>query len=314
MIDYYEGESALELRFFHSCTDGTNAGIIHFNDEDFKQAINISAICAHKSAASILGYTHMSTHSHFVLACADKEQADDFAFSYKREYARYIWMKYNKRQIFKGIENTPKEIGDMFYLRNCLSYTFLNPVVAGIVKSPELYKWSSFNLYFRELFNNDFEKTVNSETGVFIKDLSFNTYKRLLHTRINLNSSHFMVNEEGLILPSSFVNYRMVEAVYGNRSQFYKSMALTNSAKEEARYVNRQYKYTDAEVMAECFTIANQRFGKQSITLLTKDEKISLLPALRKKTFASPKQLARILSMKHEEITALLGLVISDAN
>lgn len=313
MKGYFEGESASEVRFFHTCTDGTNNGIIHFSDKDYNQAIKISAICAHKTEVDIICYCHMSTHSHWAVASPSFEQAKKFADEYKRNYARYAYLEHGEHKILKDIDCVPKEITTMIYLRNCICYILLNPVTAGIVKSPELYKWSSFPAYFSDLSTYQ----TCSESGVClntkqnnvinVKDLGTNECRRLLNTRANLTDSRLMINPDGTIVPWSLVDYKLVESLFRNRTEFYRSLALTNSSVEEAKYVIKRNKYSDTEVMAECFELSKRMLNKESIQWLTREEKYRLVPHIRKITAASSNQIARILRLKSDEVSMLLG-------
>lgn len=363
----FEGESASEVHFFHISTDGTNNGIIHFSDKDYNQAITISAICAHKTNVDIICYCHMSTHSHWAVASQSFEQAKKFADEYKRDYARYAYLEHGERKIFKDIDCIPKEITTVIYLRNCICYILLNPVAAGIVKSPELYKWSSFSAYFsdreqymlylqsgmnddeqqggieinshivkpncadnvkgclsekheliekhncadnaKKCFSMNPELIEKQNCAIFVRNLGTNECRRLMHTRARLADSRIMINSDGTIIPWSIVDYKLVESLFRNRTGFYRSLALTNSAVEEAKYVIRRNKYSDTEVMAECFELSKAILKKESIQWLTRDEKYRLVPHIRKRTGASPKQIARILRLKSEEVSTLLGRI-----
>jgi len=298
MMVTYEGKKGAPLRFFHVSTDGTHNGIVHFCDTDYKQAIIISAIAAMTTDVVIVCYCHMSTHSHFVLYCYSYEQAKAFINIYKRDYSRYVTLEHGESMIYRRIECDPQEIKDVFHLKNCISYTLLNPTVPGIVKHAEDYRWSSFEAYFNNATFNKYP----------VQSFTIRELRAKLRTRQDLTNSAFMLDDNGNLVIKSFVDYKFVESLFRSKADFYKSLAMTNSISEEETYVKSSFKYSDTEVIAEALTIAKNKFGKNSIQMLTKEEKHKLLPTLRKKTYASPKKLARILRLEITEVNQMLGM------
>ncbi|MCQ2181254.1 MAG: hypothetical protein MJY50_04255 [Bacteroidales bacterium] len=286
------------LKFYHICTDGTHNGIVHFSDEDYQEAIKISAIDAYKNGIIILAYCHMSTHSHFVVAADDYDSALSFSNDYKREYARYSSFHNGHRKVYHNIDSTPIEITDSRYLKNCIAYTLLNPVVAGIVRRPEEYEWSSFSTYFNKA----------ECAGHPVNKLGVRECRHKLHTKEDLSKSVFIMDECGHLVPKSIVAYGFVEQLFRSITDFFRALALTDSSVEETRYVFNSLNYSDTELIAEALTLASRYCHKDSLNQLTKDEKFRILSAVRKKTGATPKRLARIFRIKPEEINFLCPL------
>lgn len=297
MRDYLEEEGAAPVRFFHISTDGTQNGIVHFDDSDYQQAIKISAINAEKHNVGILSYCHMSTHSHFVVWAESKENAKAYAEAYKRDYARYLALKRGIRKPFSDITCEPKEITDLFYLRNCIAYTLLNPVVPGIVRYPEEYRWSSVSAYFNP----------SEVAGIRVSSLGTVRQREIMKTKYDFSKSKLLIDNEENIVIRSLVDYKTVERIFGSQSAFFKALALTNSVEEEEKYVQHTLKYDDTELMAEFISLAQKRFKKVELKLLTKSEKLSLILPVQRKTGVTPKRIARILRLAPEEVTALLA-------
>lgn len=297
MRDCYVGESAALLRFFHICTDGTKSGIVHFDDADYYRAVSVSAVNSVKCGVEIICFCHMSSHSHYVVRADSYDAARSFIESCKHDYARYLTLRHGVRSPLCGIGCNIKEITDSFYLRRCIAYVLLNPVAANIARNPEEYKWSSFRTYFSVL--NDGVKRVSEMETV--------ECRRLLHTKVNLKQSHLWLDSEGHISLKSFVNYRLVEKLFGSQTSLFKSLALTNCATEEELYADHRAKYDDTELIAEVMALSVRRFGKTEFRMLTKNEKYSIIPAIIRKTQVQPRRLARILRISPEEISRLLG-------
>lgn len=297
MYDFNFSYAGDPVRFFHVCTDGELNGIVHTCDDDYRQADIISALCAEKSAVHIVASVHMSTHSHFVIWCETLQQAKEFSLSYKRDYAHYASLTHGMYKVYSGIPADPKEICDVRYLRNCIAYVLLNPVIAGIVRRAEDYRWSSFDAYF------------NNATPVTYPVSSLPTRKcrQILKSRADISSSRLRIMADGSIYLKSFIDYSFVERLFAGRTEFYRCLALTDSVEQESIYVSHEVKYDDNELYAEAAAISKMRFGKTSLTLLTKAEKISMLRSLRKKTGASPRRLARVLRLDPKFVLALFG-------
>lgn len=288
-----------QLRFYHICTDGENNGIVHMDDRDYESAIRISAICAERHKVVIICYCHMSTHSHFVVWAGDYESAYAFANSFKRDHSQYMSSAHGTIGIYKDVDATPKEITDIRYLKACISYVLLNPVAAGIASRPEDYRWSSFSAYFND----------TPIYGIPVSSLSVRKVRGMLHTHDDLSHSRMVINLNGTPEDRSFIDYRLVESLFKGKTEFYRSLALTKHAEQEAIYVTHPVKYTDNELHAEAVAMSTALFNEASITTLTKDQKHKLLASLHRKTKAKHTRLARVLRIPASEAANVLGII-----
>ena len=286
-----------QSRFFHVCTDGTSNGIIFTCDADYQTAIKISAILAYKMGIRIICYCYMTNHSHFVVSCQSEASAKNFIDSFKREYAKYARRIRGVSQIYNEVRSSITEIKGRLYLRNCVSYVLLNPVAAKICDVPEAYRYSSFKAYFLQ----------DHVIGRNVCDIGIRKQRILFGSKANLSDSGFIVDEDNHLVIRSFVDYKFVENLFGSQTWFYKSLALTNSVDEEQKYTSHICRYNDMELYAEISGMAVKRYGKENFLLLTKSEKLSLIPAIERKTHATVKRLARMLRLTPQEIGALLG-------
>lgn len=284
---------------FHVCTDGTSAGMVHTCPEDYYRSVIISAVIAYRYRVRILCFCHMSSHSHYVISCASNETAKTFIEAYKREYARYLSKEREIAKAYNDVGVFVSQITDYKYLRNCISYVLLNPVVAGICKSPEEYPYSSFDAYFSD----------RPLVGKDVSEMRVRQSIRLFKTNQDLSKSGFRIDEENHLALKSFIDYTFVETLFGNRTWFFKSLALTNSADEEMKYAPQSFRFSDMDIVAEVLEIAADRFGKAKLPLLTHDQKISMIPAIQRRTHATNKRIARILRLPSKLVDRLLGNV-----
>lgn len=285
-----EGKAA-GIRFFHVCTDGSDNGIVYYNEKDYRQAIIIASVLAYRMGVRIICFCHMSTHSHFVIWCETREQAKDFIDSFKRDYSRYLYLDRKIHCSYRRIGSAPKEIEDFRYLKNCISYVLLNPVAAGIVSSPENYAWSSFEAYFN----------TAPSPGRPILSVGVREQHRLLKTWQDLSSSGFIIDDNGIPALKSYIDYSLVERLFGNRTNFYKSLALTDNLTEEMKYVRKLARFSDDELWAEAVAFAKKLFNVSELQTLTFNEKLKVGDRVMKKTGVPIKRIARILRINPEQ-------------
>lgn len=287
------------IRFFHVCTDGTSNGIVHFSDEDYEQANKVTAVSALKADVHIICYCHMSTHSHFVLWCGTYEMAVQFGEIYKHDYSLYVYKEHSISCVYRGVSVTVREIYDSWDLKGCIAYTLLNPVTARIVRSPEEYKWSSFNAYFQ-----------NPKTDLIpVSKLTSTQLRKIFRTHSDLKESGFMLDLEHHIDIKSFVDYKFVERIFGGVTMFFKVLAVTDCVGEELKYteLTSTVKYTDDDLRVEAIALAKKKFGRDDLDALPIEHKSRLVLPLRKKTGVALSRLARVLRLNIDYVKRLVG-------
>ncbi|MDO5442960.1 MAG: hypothetical protein Q4G10_04760 [Bacteroidia bacterium] len=287
------------VRFFHVCTDGTKNDDVFFCEEDYEQAQKITATVAFRTGVHVIADCHMTTHSHFTVWCSSKQQAQLFGDCFKHDYSIYVYRQHQISGVYRDIPVTVREIRDVWDLRRCVSYTLLNPVKARVVAFPEDYRWSSFSCYFN---------SVELE-AMPVASMPLRAVNRLFHTHCDLGSSGLFVDSSGRIVLKSFIDYRFVERLFGSQTEFFKSLALTDSAQEELKYtpIIETVRFSDDELRAEAMSLARFMFGTDALIKLTVEQKSRLLRPLQKKTYAAPARLARILRMNANLVRKLLG-------
>lgn len=297
MNDFCDGGYGAPIRFFHISTDGTNNGIVHSCDKDFRQANIISVRLADKYGLRILCVCHMSTHSHFVVSSETYEQAYQFSEAFKREYSFYAHHEHGIYGLYQKINSKPIEITDFDYLKNCIVYVLLNPVEAKIVSSPEQYKWSSFHAYW----NNEVPKGIKAHT------LTVRETKKYLKTNSKFVNKNLILDDETGFAWRTFIEYDFVESLFSGQVYFFNRLRYVNYSEQELVYVSHNVKYSDTELYAEALSISKWLFKVDNLNYLTKSQKIRALQAIHKKTKASPGRIARILRMRASEAKSFLG-------
>jgi len=129
----------------HIIQRGHNRQAVFASDDDYLYYLDNLQEWKEKLHCKVYGYCLMTNHVHLVIDPGTEEQ--NLALLMKRvagRQTRYI-NKLEKRSgtLWEGrFKSSPISTND--YLLICCRYVELNPVRAGIVATPEAYRWSSY--------------------------------------------------------------------------------------------------------------------------------------------------------------------------
>jgi len=89
-------------------------------------------------------YVLMTNHVHLLMTPRDTAGTSRLMQHLGRHYVLYINRQYRRTDtLWEGRHKASLVQADQ-YLLTCMRYLELNPVVAGMVQSPEQYRWSSY--------------------------------------------------------------------------------------------------------------------------------------------------------------------------
>ena len=119
-----------------------------FNDEDYQSYLELmSAWCA-KHKVQIWAYCLMPNHVHLIAVPATKDSLNLAIGQAHRRYTRRINFREGWRgHLWQGRFSSC--IVEQSHLLACTRYMELNPVRAGLVKSPQAWRWSSAGAHVR---------------------------------------------------------------------------------------------------------------------------------------------------------------------
>jgi putative transposase len=131
--------------FYHIITHGNGRLWLFRNDKQRNHFLNLLGSSALKYNVTIHAFVLMTTHLHLLLETRFQNLSQfmrkllsDYASSYNRWYRR-------RGSVFKSRYSSFLVQDDSYYLA-ASRYIYYNPVKAGIISSPEQYRWSS--LYY----------------------------------------------------------------------------------------------------------------------------------------------------------------------
>lgn len=276
------------------------------DNEDYVTGINYLAVCQialnqitpnqiTPKKIEIIAFCLMSNHLHIV-AKGENAILKKFIISFKRRYSMWLARKYNEHKILHRTAFTIKEVDSTEYLKQVIAYVLRNPIAAGINVSPFQYKWSSASCYFRQ-------KDIGSkkdQTG-----LTGNEIRRIFKTRTLIFDGINLIDGEMADL-MSFVKFTEVEAIFKTSRALMYFMSKDNDNEIELEMNTlKKVSYNDSTVINAIRQICEKKFQTSQINALGIHEKCSLVKYMKKNFNSSPKQIARILSLRLQTIAQI---------
>lgn len=286
------------MSYYHVCTDGLSRNLWFYDEDDYVAGMNMVPACAINCGVTILCFTLMSNHVHFVVRGPEVD-CTRFIWEYKRMRSRQLVCKYGRKRSIAGAGAYVGKIVKEDKLKNVIAYVMRNPLSAGLLVMPDDYRWGTSDLYFadRKLWASRY-----SRMGEF----SVRLRRQLFRTRVSLPDD-YMVYDGRMIFPGSYVDYRAVERLFRTPKQllFHLSSAKDVEAELETGILAR-VGHGDAELSASLNAVCAEKFSGRFLDQLTIEELYVLARELRRRYGSGPKQLARILSLDYEALKCML--------
>ena len=126
---------------------GNNRQAIFHRQRDAATYAKFLQLAACVNGVQINGWVLMTNHVHLLLSASSESAIPRCMKLLGGKYVRYFNDRWQRTgTLFEGrYSSTP--ICDTDYFLECLRYIELNPVRAGMVSSPDLYRWSSYRAH-----------------------------------------------------------------------------------------------------------------------------------------------------------------------
>lgn len=281
------------MRYYHVYTKGLDSDIIFRDDKDYIAGMNIVAITHFKSSVKILAFVLMSNHFHFVIY-GNRVSVIQFINIYKKLVSTYIYHRYHETSFLKGLETSCDEI-DMTSdaLKRIIAYVLDNPVKAGSQSLAVYHLWGSASCYFSP------SKLIE---GIPLSSYGVRELRRILHSNIVLPSNYIMT-ARGYISPSSYVDFRMVEQIYGQARSFEYFLSTSASSRQMRKDI---LMFSDTLIISALEELLGTKYGS-SIEELDPDMRRNLLNDMRKHFNTSAKQLSRVTGLPLKCVLDTIG-------
>jgi hypothetical protein len=288
LSDYQTCERIFEENgpFFHIFTTPPEKELLFINNEHYKEAMNILALAVTEAKAKELAYAIMSNHIHNIIA-ANKEQCIDCVDNLRKRLSGFVRRSGKK---LPPIEINLVEIINLKQLRDEIAYVIRNPYASRVDVNPFSYQWCSGFLYFNDLL-------ALLPSGTPARETSIVTRRTIKHER-----SQDMIPSlriwENMIVPSSFVDYRLVMSFFDNARQFvWWTTRNVEAYIATAARLGEKGILTDEESYTVALTCTKNEFGVDSPKFLTVEQKKQLIRTLNYKYGLNNKQLSRCTSI-----------------
>lgn len=296
MITYNDMKRKPNARFYHVYIKGLENNLIFRDREDYITGMNYVSICSFWTAVSMLAFTLMSNHFHFIVY-GTEEEAKGFIDLYKRNISRYLSIKYNTNHLLRHVKTDCKLItnsGDA--LKIAIAYVLRNHIKAGINQTVQGYEWSSGYCYFA---GTDLLEGCSPTSSLGTEE-----YRRTLHSKIRLDDK-YLLNSKGYIEPASYVCIDFVESCFGRVQSFdYFIYKAGSTAKPKEGPVD----FSDEFVLTGLKEIISKKYEVTELEELNEVLKKEVMLLLKRQFNCSPKQLARTMQMSLKDVNSILSL------
>jgi putative transposase len=174
--------------YHHLYNRGVNKELIFYEDGDYNYFIKQVRKYKDKYRISILSYCLMPNHFHlFVKQIDDVLTIGMFISNLINSYTKFINTKYTKTGVLFQGPTKSKMIEDKEYFSWLIKYILYNPVRAGLVKTPDGWKYSSS---IELLGKKEMNITICSEViSMFQNENVFKEF--MIDTKTKFNNEYF---------------------------------------------------------------------------------------------------------------------------
>jgi putative transposase len=128
----------------HLIQRGNNRQACFFCDQDYRVYLHFLGEAAKRYGCQIHAYVIMSNHVHLLMTPSTSTAISKAMQSVGRHYVLYVNRIYQRTGTLWEGRHKACPIDSDSYLLACYRYIELNPVRAGMVRSPADYRWSSY--------------------------------------------------------------------------------------------------------------------------------------------------------------------------
>lgn len=287
--------------FYHIYFTGNNHQDIFYSSHDFIQCINRLALAADATSTWVVAYIFHHNHIHLAVRTMDITR---FMHYFRKSLTAWFHRGYDvtgsvgKRGYGKSVVKDEDDLADL------VKYVLRNEVRHSISSDPFSARWSSIGGYFNEI---DTAGCMNGDIKFVSKFLPAN--KEL--------PDKFIMGPDGLIVPGSFLDKRVVEELFGSRKAFCEAV-YTLSERERRIQAKAAFdehkpeirggdKYVvplkDSQLLDFVLGYIEKEFIGRTILNLSMDQKYEVAAVaksiFKKVTF---RQLGRVLCVPHSTL------------
>ena len=286
--------------FSHISSEGLE-GIVFRDDKDRYAALVYMAAAANESNTVILAYALMSNHVHFIL------QGDNPMHFYERFILRMNQYLSRHGHGNKLLPSRPSitPLMDRFQFLDAVAYVVRNQYVVDQTVTPYSELCTSGYLYFNSLFHQ-VSAMLPYEP---VEGLSARKLMQLTFTKDQSIPLSGLKLLNGIPCPHSFVNYKLVEELFGTARLFTIRVFKSVEAQMETALLLGETPFLpDEELSREIWKYCKEKWNVKSVLQLTREQKYELAKHMKYNYHASNGQIVRISSLPQKDVDALFPM------
>jgi putative transposase len=128
----------------HIVQRGNNRDACFFSDDDYLYYLEVLGQGLRRYGVKLHAYCLMTNHVHLLMTPKDNVGISRVMQHLGRLYVLYINRTYRRSGTLWEGRHKASLVNAEEYLLTCYRYIELNPVAAGMVNTPEQYRWSSY--------------------------------------------------------------------------------------------------------------------------------------------------------------------------
>lgn len=300
LCGYLYNEAVRELGpFWHVYTPGKLQEQFNHTVEDYKFSVTNLALSALEAGVIIVTDAHMENHIHS-LTGGTEERCRQMMRLYIDRSQRYL-NKLGRTIDLSGLSGYKVDlIKDLGMMRNEIAYINRNGYVDDPRYLPFSYPWGGGCLYF-----NPFAQRI---TGTPYPELPYKEKRLLTMSRVKDLPDYFKV-KNGMILPSSYVNYRLGESMFRDAHHYFSAITTNVEAySAEAKSLGDTTVLTRDEMYRVAKMISKRDYNVDAPSLLPPRAKIEVARIMHSDYNASNAQIRMILKMDQQDVEVLFPL------
>jgi len=284
---------------FHVSMEGMEKAVLCRDAADYDAFVKIICVSARRKNVIVIIYAVVSNHSHVGVLARSQREADEYGQEVKRVCSMWLSHRYKESGLMQGVDVKAIPLETEWHIRNALAYIPRNALDNGC--NVNEYPWSGYRAMFRE---------TNSQAGPLrkVSEMTQRERRAILHTADPLDDVPWLVDEHGALVPGSFCDSDYLEQAF-NHDQVYfiRTIGGLNSAEMKQNLIDApRIMMNDTDFYKEVDAIA-LRWFKAGLSSLSLEQKIRLIPYLKRTRRTTVPQLARIFGLERDKIEAILS-------
>ncbi|NLN98905.1 MAG: hypothetical protein GX125_01350 [Bacteroidales bacterium] len=287
----------------HIYSDGTCVVCLFGERQDCIRMMNLIAVTAHENDIRILMIQIMSTHFHLI-ASGKRTDCARFTTSLTRKLQIIILRSGKKELVREGLKVSMDPIRTENELKNKIIYVYRNAIAAGYPFAPWEYEWGPGNILF-------VDHGTAAKMGMPLSELGVMQQRSLFRTKEKL-PQHWRCNEEGMILPHSYLHWERVEKLFRSVRAF---LAFLHQKRDQEMLLdaecarNTTTRLSESKLRKEAKERLASLFGRRSFCKASFEERTALARKLwaDRRTY-SLSVLSRVVLIDKGTLAQILGV------